>query len=86
MKLVERFANGATVTGFVDHVLTSSGCARTIMWTAVPDGGPDMGRRRSPKTRYGVAHRALPARRARQQDQRYDVMTVPPVMRLRLVL
>ncbi len=40
--VVARLAAGEVVTGFVDRVLASDGSFRTIMWTAVPDGGSDL--------------------------------------------
>ncbi|MFS0771143.1 ATP-binding protein [Sphingomonas sp. 1P08PE] len=40
--VVGRLAAGEVVTGFVDHVLASDGSARTIMWTAVPEGSSDL--------------------------------------------
>ncbi len=40
--VVARLAAGELVTDFVDHVHTSDGDKRTIMWTAVPDEGSDL--------------------------------------------
>ncbi|OWK31298.1 hybrid sensor histidine kinase/response regulator [Sphingomonas dokdonensis] len=40
--VVARLAAGELVTNFVDHVLTSDGGKRTIMWTAVPEEGSDL--------------------------------------------
>jgi PAS domain S-box-containing protein len=37
--IVRRLANGETVHGFVDRVLTKDGGERIIQWTAVPDQG-----------------------------------------------
>jgi len=41
-EVVARLAAGELVTNFVDHVLTSDGGKRTIMWTAVPEEGSDL--------------------------------------------
>lgn len=41
-EVVARLAAGELVTNFVDHVLTSDGGKRTIMWTAVPEEGADL--------------------------------------------
>ncbi|WP_313535084.1 ATP-binding protein [Sphingomonas sp.] len=40
--VVGRLAAGEVVGGFVDHVLTKDGTARTIMWDAVPEGNSDL--------------------------------------------
>ncbi|MDP1026886.1 ATP-binding protein [Sphingomonas sp. KR1UV-12] len=40
--VVARLSAGEVVSGFVDHVLTKDGGARTIMWTAVPEAGSDL--------------------------------------------
>ena len=36
--VLDRLSQGETVTAFVDHLKTSTGGLRTVMWDAVPDG------------------------------------------------
>lgn len=42
LEVLERLAQGETITGFVDRLLTREGKRRTIMWTAAPDLGNEV--------------------------------------------
>ena len=42
LQVMERLAQGETITGFVDRVITCEGKRRTIMWTASPDPGTEL--------------------------------------------
>ncbi|GAC1038831.1 hypothetical protein thsps117_35890 [Pseudomonas sp. No.117] len=42
LQVLERLAQGETITGFVDRVITREGERRTIMWTAAPDPGTEL--------------------------------------------
>ena len=42
LQVLERLAQGETITGFVDRVITRDGTRRTIMWTATPDPGTEL--------------------------------------------